>query len=65
MHVALGFTLIAVDQRAEILEELCTRAGLSNLTYSSRRISPLTGWQIAESSFAFGWLQGAVASKDS
>jgi molybdate transport system ATP-binding protein len=25
-HVALGFTLIAVDHRAEILEKLCTRA---------------------------------------
>ena len=27
-HVALGFTLIAVDHRAEILEELCTRAAV-------------------------------------
>jgi molybdate transport system ATP-binding protein len=27
-HVALGFTLIAVDHRAEILEKLCTRAAV-------------------------------------
>jgi len=27
-HVALGFTLIAVDHRAEILERLCTRAAV-------------------------------------
>jgi len=27
-HAALGFTLIAVDHRAEILEQLCTRAAV-------------------------------------
>lgn len=27
-HVALGFTLIAVDHRAEVLETLCTRAAV-------------------------------------
>jgi ABC-type methionine transport system ATPase subunit len=27
-HVALGFTLIAVDHRTEILEKLCTRAAV-------------------------------------
>jgi ABC-type sulfate/molybdate transport systems ATPase subunit len=58
-HVALGFTLIAVDHRAEILEKLCARAAV----IESGRIVQEGSWSALAAAPATPLLARLLASK--